>query len=209
MLYALRAAGEDVAGLLTTFNEAADRVAMHAVRRTLVEAQAEAAGAPLRPVRLPWPCSNDQYEACVGAELARAAAEGITHVAFGDLFLEDVRAYREGQLRGTGLEPLFPLWHPPGGTPALARAMIAGGLEAVITCVDPAQLDPSFVGRRFDAALLDALPESVDPCGERGEFHTFAHAGPMFERPIEVEMGEQLLRDGFWFADVRAGESSA
>jgi uncharacterized protein (TIGR00290 family) len=209
MLWALRAAGEDVAGLLTTFNEAADRVAMHAVRRSLVESQAEAAGAPLRPVRLPWPCSNDQYEACVGAELARAAAEGITHVAFGDLFLEDVRAYRERQLSGTGLEPLFPLWHPPGGTAALARAMIAGGLEAVITCVDPAQLDPSFVGRRFDAALLEELPEGVDPCGERGEFHTFAHAGPMFARPIDVAVGERLLRDGFWFADVdyRAGAS--
>jgi uncharacterized protein (TIGR00290 family) len=208
-LQSLRAAGEDVAGLLTTFNDAADRVAMHAVRRSLVEAQAAAAGVPLRTVRLPWPCSNDQYEACVGAELARAAADGITHVAFGDLFLEDVRAYRERQLAGTELEPLFPLWHPPGGTAALARAMIAGGLEAVITCVDPAQLDPSFVGRAFDADLLATLPEGADPCGEKGEFHTFCHAGPMFERPLDVEVGVRLLRDGFWFADVdfRAGVS--
>jgi uncharacterized protein (TIGR00290 family) len=212
-LHTLRQGAENVVGLLTTFNDAADRVAMHAVRHSLVEAQAAAAGVPLRPVRLPWPCSNDEYEARVGAELARAAAEGVTHVAFGDLFLEDVRAYRERQLEGTGLEPIFPLWHPPGGTAALARTMIAGGLEAVLTCVDPAQLDPSFVGRAFDAELLTALPDTADPCGERGEFHTFCRAGPMFERPLDVEIGVRVLRDGFWFADVdfsaRAGAASA
>ena len=201
-LRVLRQAGEDVVGLLTTFNEAADRVAMHAVRRSLVEAQADAAGLPLRSVGLPWPCSNEQYEARVDAELRRAAAEGVTHVAFGDLFLEDVRAYREGQLEGTGLEPLFPIWHWPGGTAALARAMIAGGVQAVLTCVDPAQLDPSFVGASFDAGLLAALPEAVDPCGERGEFHTLCWAGPMFAKPLAVAVGERVLRDGFWFADV-------
>ena len=192
----------EVTGLLTSFNEAADRVAMHAVRRSLVKAQAEAAGLPLWPVRLPWPCSNADYEQRMAAALARARNEGVTHVAFGDLFLADVRAYRERQLAGSGLRALFPLWHPPGGTARLARAMLGAGLEAVLTCVDPSQLNPSFVGRSYTASLLADLPGAVDPCGERGEFHTFCYGGPMFRHKIAVEPGETVQRDGFWFADL-------
>lgn len=207
-LHVLRQRGVDVVGLLTTFNEAAARVAMHAVRRRLVEAQAGAVGLPLHAVPLPWPCSNAEYEARTAAAFGALRAEGVTHVAFGDLFLEDVRAYRERQLVGTGLRPTFPLWHPPGGTAALARAMIDGGLRAVLTCVDPQQLAPSFVGRPYDRALLDALPEGADPCGENGEFHTFCHAGPAFARPVPVEVGRVLERDGFWFADVDRPQDS-
>ena len=192
----------DVVSLLTTFNEAADRVAMHAVRRTLVEAQAEAAELPLRSVRLPWPCSNDDYERQTAEALGRARAEGATHIAFGDLFLEDVRAYRERQLASMGLRPLFPLWHPPSGTRALAREMLRGGLLATLTCVDPKQLDPSYVGRTFDAALLAGLPASCDPCGEHGEFHTFCHTGPMFSCDIPVAAGEPHYRDDFQFMDL-------
>lgn len=202
-LHTLRQAGEEVVGLLTTFNEAADRVAMHAVRRSIVAAQAAAAELPLYSVALPWPCSNEAYEARVGEALTAAAARGVTYVAFGDLFLTDVRAYRERQLAGTGLAPLFPIWRTPGGTAALARTMLASGLRATLTCVDPRQLDPSFVGAAFDADLLAALPASVDPCGERGEFHTLCWDGPMFARPLDVRVGERVLRDGFWFADVQ------
>jgi uncharacterized protein (TIGR00290 family) len=190
----------EVVGLLTTLNEAYDRVAMHAVRAELLRAQAEAAGLPLWPVMLPWPCSNAQYEAAMGAALERARADGVEAVAFGDLFLEDVRRYREERMRGSGLEPLFPLWGQP--TDALARRMIAGGLRARITCVDPRQLDASFAGRAFDAALLADLPPSVDPCGERGEFHTFTVAGPMLAREVRVRAGEVVERDGFVFADL-------
>ena len=192
----------EVVGLLTTLNEAADRVAMHAVRRELLEAQAEAAGLPLWPVFLPWPCSNDEYERRMAAVIAKATEAGITHAAFGDLFLEDVRAYRVRQLAGTGIEPLFPLWGAAADTPALAAQMIAAGLKAVLTCVDPKQVAASFVGREFDAALLAELPASVDPCGERGEFHTFCYDGPMFARAIPVQVGEIVARDGFCFADV-------
>jgi uncharacterized protein (TIGR00290 family) len=204
-LYRLRAAGQvDVVGLLTTFNESADRVAMHAVRRELVEAQARALGLPLTSVFLPWPCANAVYEDCLQAALARARADGVTVIAFGDLFLEDIRAYRVRQLAGSGLEPLFPLWTSENETPALAREMIAGGLQAVLTCVDPRQLDASVVGRPFDAALLDALPPGVDPCGERGEFHTFCWDGPGFAHPISIGVGDRVHRDGFVFADLLA-----
>jgi uncharacterized protein (TIGR00290 family) len=189
-----------VAALLTTFNEAADRVAMHAVRRDLVEAQASAADLPLWQVFIPSPCPNEIYEERMRAAMTRARAEGFTHVAFGDLFLEDVRRYREERLAGTGLTPIFPVWGLP--TASLSRTMIDGGVEAIVTCVDPRQLDPSFAGRRYDAALVDALPASADPCGERGEFHTFCHAGPMFTQPIDVTAGEVVTRDGFVFADV-------
>ncbi len=190
----------EVAGLLTTFNEAADRVAMHAVRRALAERQAAAARLPLYAVPLPWPCSNEAYEARVGEALRAQRAEGATHIAFGDLFLEEVRAYRERQAAEASLTPLFPLWGLD--TAALARTMLASGLEAVLTCVDPQRLPEAFAGRPYDAALLAELPPEVDPCGEHGEFHTFCWAGPMFEAPIPVRVGRRLLRDGFCFADV-------
>jgi len=200
-LHVLRAAGEvEVVGLLTTINEAADRVAMHAVRSELLRAQAAAAGLPLWPVPIPWPCSNDAYEAAMAAALQRARGEGVEAVAFGDLFLEDIRRYREDRMAPTGLKPLFPLWGRP--TAPLAREMIAGGLRARLTCVDPRSLDAGFAGRDFDAALLADLPATVDPCGERGEFHTFAYDGPMFSRPVPIRSGEVIARDGFVFADL-------
>jgi uncharacterized protein (TIGR00290 family) len=190
-----------VQGLLTTTNAAFDRVAMHAVRRPLVEAQARAARLPLHLVPLPWPCSNDDYDRLMAAETAARLADGYTHIAFGDLFLEEVRAYRESRMAGTGLTPLFPLWRI-ADTRELAQTMIAGGLEARLTCVDPRVLAPEFAGRRFDASLLADLPPGVDPCGERGEFHSFAYAGPMFAEPIAVEPGERVERGGFVFCDL-------
>ena len=197
-----RQADVEVVGLVTTFNEAVNRVAMHAVRRELVEAQARAAGLPLWSVAIPWPCSNDEYERRMSELIEKAYTDGIRCFAFGDLFLEDIRAYRVRQLTGSGIEPLFPLWGEPANTPFLAREMIAAGLQAVLTCVDPKQLDGRFIGRDFDAELLADLPPSVDPCGERGEFHTFCHAGPIFNQPIPCLVGERVVRDGFHFADV-------
>ena len=197
----------EVVGLLTTFNEAADRVAMHAVRRKLVETQAAAAGLPLWPVFLPWPCSNEDYEQRMSAVIRRAREEGITHVAFGDLFLQEVRDYRIRQLAGTRVEPLFPLWCSPADTSDLARRMLDGGLRAVLTCVDPKQLPERFVGRPYDAGLLADLPPDVNPCGERGEFHTFCFAGPMFAFEIAVQVGETVSREGFCFADLVPGVS--
>jgi len=190
----------EVAALLTTFNSAADRVAMHAVRRVLVDTQALRTGIPQWSVDLPWPCSNAQYEERMRGVCQRALAEGITAIAFGDLFLQDIRDYRERQLQGTGLEPLFPVWEIP--TTKLARDMIAAGVKAKITCVDPAQVDSTFAGRDFDQDLLDSLPHGVDPCGENGEFHTFVYDAPVFSSPIAVSMGEIVERDGFVFADV-------
>jgi uncharacterized protein (TIGR00290 family) len=189
-----------VVALLTTFNESANRVAMHAVRHALVEAQAQRTGLPLWTVGLPSPCSNDEYEARMKAVCERAAGEEITAVAFGDLFLEDVRAYRERQLKDTGLEPLFPVWQIP--TASLARQMMAAGVRAKLTCVDPAKLDETFAGRDFDAKLLADLPAGIDPCGENGEFHTFVYASPVFSSPIDINSGEIVRRDGFVFADV-------
>ncbi|HEX7446443.1 MAG TPA: hypothetical protein VF306_02795 [Pirellulales bacterium] len=197
-----REAQLDVVGLVTTFNEAFDRVAMHAVRRELVEAQADAVGLPLWPMNIPWPCPNGEYERRMRAVLAEARRQGITHFAFGDLYLADIRRYRESLLLGSGIEPLFPLWCSAEETPVLAWRMLAAGLSAVITCVDPNQLDGGFVGRRFDASLLDELPPGIDACGERGEFHTFCTRGPMFARELAIEVGEIVQRDGFWFADV-------
>ena len=200
-LHVLRQQGTcEVVGLLTTINQAFDRVAMHAVRAELFRALADAAGLPIWPVPIPWPCSNAEYEAAMDAAVGRARGDGISAIAFGDLFLEDIRRYREDRLRGSGLEPLFPLWGLPTG--ALAETMVRGGLRARLTCVDPRQLDPRFAGREFDATLLAELPGSVDPCGERGEFHTFAYDGPMFAEPVRVRGGEVVERDGFVFADL-------
>jgi uncharacterized protein (TIGR00290 family) len=190
----------EIGGLLTTMNEHFDRVAMHAVRRRLLDAQAEAAGVPLRTVPLPWPCTNEQYEDRMRTAVQQAVAEGFTHVAFGDLFLEDVRKYREAKLAGTGLTPLFPIWGIP--TDQLAGEMVDSGLRSVLTCVNPQQLDRSFAGRQFDRSLLSDLPAGVDKCGERGEFHTFAWDGPMFARPVDVRVGDIVERDGFVFADI-------
>jgi uncharacterized protein (TIGR00290 family) len=190
----------EVAGLLTTVNEVHDRVAMHAVRRALLEAQARAAGLPLTIVRIPFPCSNVQYETAMGAVLEQAREAGIRGVAFGDLFLDEVRRYRESQMAGSGFTLLFPLWLRP--TAALAEDMLAGGLRATLTCVDPRALAASFAGREFDRSLLADLPPQVDPCGENGEFHTFAWDGPMFLHPIRVRRGDVVERDGFVFADL-------
>jgi uncharacterized protein (TIGR00290 family) len=201
MLHVIRRDGlGEAAALLTTVNEAVDRVAMHAVRREILEAQADAAGLPLVVVPIPSPCSNEIYEARMGEACARAVADGFTHVAFGDLFLEDVRRYREERLAGSGLTPLFPLWERP--TPLLAREMLAAGLEATLTCVDPRVLPASFAGRAFDLPLLDELPPGIDPCGERGEFHSCVTAGPMFSRRLDVAAGPIVERDGFVFADL-------
>jgi len=189
----------EVVGLVTTVNREHGRVAMHAVREELLDLQARAAGLPLVKVPLPWPCSNDQYEAAMSAAVGRARAEGVTAMIFGDLFLEEIRRYREEKLAGSGVEPLFPLWNLP--TDRLAREMLAAGLRAVLTCVDPRQLPARFVGRDFDESLLAELPAGVDPCGERGEFHTFAWAGPMFSTTVPVRAGEIVERDGFAFAD--------
>jgi uncharacterized protein (TIGR00290 family) len=191
----------EVVALITTINQEFDRVAMHAVRRELVELQADAAGLPLWRVPLPWPCSNEEYEARMRKVCARALGEGVEAIAFGDLFLADIRAYRERQLAGTGLEPLFPVWQMP--TRELAATMIAAGLRAKITCVDPKLLPREFAGREFDTAFLNDLPAGVDPCGENGEFHSFVYAGPMFGAPIPVELGEIVERDGFFFADLK------
>ena len=190
----------DVGALLTTINEPAERVAMHAVRLELLHAQADALGVPLWQVPIPSPCSNDAYERAMSVAVGRAVDQGFTHIAFADLFLEDVRRYREERLAGSGLTPIFPLFG--ADTSALAREMIDAGLRARITCVDPRAIDRHFAGRDFDASLLAELPASVDPCGERGEFHTFAYKGPMFAHEIPIETGITVERDGFVFTDL-------
>jgi uncharacterized protein (TIGR00290 family) len=200
-LHTVRQAGEfEVVALLTTVNSTHQRVAMHAVRESLLEMQASAAGLPLVKVPIPSPCPNEIYERVMGAAMARARAEGVWHVIFGDLFLEDIRAYREKHLADCGMTPVFPIWRRD--TRRLAEEMLAGGLSAYLTCVDPRKLAASFAGRRFDADLLKDLPEGVDPCGENGEFHTFANAGPMFREKIPVTPGTIVERDGFIFADL-------
>ncbi|RMF99808.1 MAG: adenine nucleotide alpha hydrolase [Planctomycetota bacterium] len=196
----------EVVGLLTTFNEEFDRVAMHAVRRRLVELQANAVGLPLWSVDLPYPCSNGEYERRMAAVLERAHAEDVTHVAFGDLFLEDIRRYRERMMAESGIEPLFPVWCGSEGTANLAEEMISAGVRAVVTCVDPKHLPGEYAGRMYDQAFLAMLPAGVDPCGENGEFHTFCFDGPMFENPVAVEVGKTVQRDGFHFADVIPAE---
>jgi uncharacterized protein (TIGR00290 family) len=207
-LHVLRQQPElEIAGLLTTVNQVYRRVAMHAVRIELLEAQAQAVGAPLWTIPIPSLCSNEDYESAMRAAMARAKREGIDGIAFGDLFLEDIRRYREDKLRDTGLSPIFPIWGMP--TEKLAREMIGAGLRARITCVDPQQISPSFVGREFDAALLDELPAGADPCGERGEFHTFAYDGPMFRESVKIQLGETAERDGFIFADLESAVANA
>jgi len=190
----------EVVGLLTTVNVEHERVAMHGVRAALLQQQADAAGLPLHTLDLPYPCSNDEYETIMQQFVSVMQDNSIRHIAFGDLFLEDIRAYREQQMQGTGITAVFPLWEIP--TQQLARDMIAGGIEAHITCVDPAKLSAEFAGRCFDQALLNDLPENVDPCGENGEFHTCVTAGPMFRHAINVERGEVITRDNFVFADL-------
>jgi uncharacterized protein (TIGR00290 family) len=196
----VRRSGTEVVRLLVTFNGAADRVAMHAVRRQLVAAQANRLGIPFCSVDLPSPCTNAEYEARMADALGVAHHDGVDEIVFGDLFLEDVRAYRELAMAGTGVVPVFPLWGRP--TAELAREMIDVGIRAVVTCVDPRQLDASFAGRWFDRDFLRDLPPQVDPCGERGEFHTFVWDGPGFSAPIDVTVGGLVERDGFVFADV-------
>ena len=199
-LHTVRQSAEfEVVALLTTVNQTHSRVAMHAVRECLVEMQAAAAGLPLIKVPIPSQCTNEVYERAMGEAMARARAEGVLHVVFGDLFLEDIRAYREKQLAACGMTPIFPLWRRD--TRELAEEMIAHGLSAYLTCVDPRKLNRSLAGRRFDAGFLRELPADVDPCGENGEFHTFANGGPMFKQAISVTAGEIVEREGFIFAD--------
>jgi uncharacterized protein (TIGR00290 family) len=207
MVHVLRSMPDiELGGLLTTINAAAGRVAMHAVRVELLEAQADALQLPLWQLPIPSPCPNDVYETAMAAAVAKAVREGFSHVAFGDLFLEDIRQYRIDRLAATGLAPLFPLFG--ADTAALADEMVRSGLRARLTCVDPRVLDRSFAGREFDAQLLRDLPPSIDPCGERGEFHSFAYAGPMFASPIPIESGQVVERDGFVFADVRRAHAA-
>jgi uncharacterized protein (TIGR00290 family) len=201
-LHLLRQRGDvEIGALITTFDKAADRVAMHEVRRELVRLQAAMVDLPLWEIDLPWPCSNEEYESLMAGVCRRALEEGFSGMAFGDLFLRDIREYREKQFAGTGLEAIFPLWNFP--TAELAQEMIAAGVRAKLTCVDAGKLDRSFAGRDFDTALLRDLPASVDPCGENGEFHTFVYAAPDFRRPIAIESGEITEREGFVRADLR------
>jgi len=190
----------ELVGLVTTVNETHQRVAMHAVRVELLKLQAQAAGLPLHIIYIPHPCSNELYNKAMNGFFDSIKGQGITHMAFGDLYLEDIRQYRVDNLKPTGLVPLFPLWLKP--TAELAQSMLAGGLKTYITCVDPKQLPASFCGREFNQQFLDDLPEGVDACGENGEFHSFAYAGPMFTKPIAIERGEVIERDGFVFADL-------
>ena len=193
----------DIQALLTTVNTTFDRVAMHGTRRELLRRQAKAVGLPLIEIELPWPCSNDDYERIMGKAVQDLREQGFTQMVFGDLFLEDIRAYREKNLEGTGLTPIFPLFSDAKGhTEQLAQDMIASGLEARIVTCDPKRLDPAFAGRKFDQSLLDDLPEGIDPCGENGEFHTAVVNSPEFSTPITYQMGEHVLRDGFAYADV-------
>lgn len=200
-LHMLRAISDvEVVGLMTTVNEVHQRVAIHAVRIELLKRQAAAIGLPVQVVDLPSPCTNSQYEEVMGKFVDDAKRRGIECLAFGDLFLADIKEYRETKLAGTGITPLFPLWLAP--TDRLAKEMISSGLRAVVTCVDPQHLPLSFAGREFNEQFLADLPEHVDPCGERGEFHTFAFDGPMFEKPVNVELGPVVERDGFGYADL-------
>ncbi|MHB8624387.1 MAG: Dph6-related ATP pyrophosphatase [Sulfuricaulis sp.] len=197
----------EVVELITTMNTTFDRVAMHAVRRELLQQQALAVGLPLLEVPIPYPCSNADYERIMSRHIEDMMRQEISHIAFGDLFLEDIRRYRERQLQGSGITPLFPLWGEPTG--ALAHTMIAAGLKAIITCVDPKQIAGEYGGRFFDAGLIASLADGVDPCGENGEFHTFAFDGPMFQQPVDIVIGATVQRDGFVFTDLLPGSTGA
>jgi uncharacterized protein (TIGR00290 family) len=200
-LHEVRRAGEfDVVGALTTVTETFGRVSIHGVRQEILQAQCEAAGLPQRIVPIPYPCPNEIYEARIGEAVARAVADGVTHMIFGDLFLEDIRAYREQKLASTGITPIFPLWQRP--TAGLARAMMASGVEARLATVDMKKLPADFAGRNFDAQLLADLPQGIDPCGENGEFHTCVVAGPMFSHRLAVTTGERVERDGYAYCDL-------
>ncbi|HKF03014.1 MAG TPA: hypothetical protein VKB49_11905 [Candidatus Sulfotelmatobacter sp.] len=190
----------ELVGLITTINTHFQRVAMHGTRCELLKAQAAAAHLPLWEVPLPWPCSNEIYEQAMAAACESAVNQGISGIAFGDLFLEDVRRYREDRLRSTGLDPIFPIWGRD--TRELIAEMLDGGLRARLVCVDPTKLSADFAGRDLDHDLVRRLPATVDPCGENGEFHTFAYAGPMFYEPIPIETGTSITRDGFVYSDV-------
>ncbi len=190
----------DLVGLFCTVNKAFDRVAMHGVRVALLQKQAESMGLPLEIIEIPYPCSNEEYEKIMGRFVERAKSGEIAYFAFGDLFLEDIRKYREEKLKDSGIKPLFPIWGVP--TDKLARDMISGGLRTIITCIDPKQTPEEFAGREFDERFLDSLPETIDPCGENGEFHSFVFDGPMFKEPVEIVLGDIVRRDGFVFADI-------
>jgi uncharacterized protein (TIGR00290 family) len=201
MLHVLRQTNNSqIVGLVTTVNSAFGRVSMHGVREELLEQQAQAAGLPLWKVPIPYPCPNEVYESAMRDLIHRAKEDGVTHFAFGDILLQDVRDYRERQLAGTGIAPVFPLWG--ADTRVLAQQMIDEDVRAVLTCVDPRQIPASLIGHEFDEALLQKLPPSADPCGENGEYHTFCYAGPMFSHPICIRTGEVVERDGFIYADV-------
>ena len=203
-LHEVRRAGEfDVVGALTTITDSFERVSIHGLRQQLLAAQLDAARLAAVTVRIPYPCPNEVYEREMAAAMDAAKAQGVTHVIFGDLFLEDVRAYRETRLKPTGITPVFPIWHKPTGV--LAREMIVSGVDARLVCVDLKKLPKTLAGRRFDAALLEDLPQGVDPCGENGEFHSFVAAGPMLSRPVAVKAGEVVERDGFAYADLLPG----
>ena len=203
-LHEVRRAGEyDVVGALTTVTETFDRVSIHGVRQEILHAQCEAAGLPPRIVPIPYPCPNEIYEARMGEAIAKAVQDGITHIIFGDLFLADIKAYREQKLAGTGITPVFPLWQRP--TLPLAHAMIASGMEAYLATVDLRKLPAEFAGRKFDLQLLADLPDGVDPCGENGEFHTCVVAGPIFSRRLPVASGERVERDGYGYCDLVLG----
>jgi uncharacterized protein (TIGR00290 family) len=205
-LHEMRRAGTfDIVAALTTVTETFDRISMHGVREELLTAQLDAAELPGMIVRIPFPCPNDIYEQRMAAALVEAKAAGVTHVIFGDLFLQDIRAYREARLAEVGMTPVFPLWHRP--TNALAREMIESGVEARLVCIDLKTLPRAFAGRRFDYDLIDSLPPGVDPCGENGEFHSFVAAGPMLNRAIPITIGETVEREGFAYADLMKGAS--
>ncbi len=195
----------EVVGLLTTVNQLHDRVAMHGVRSEILRAQAQRTSLPLWEIPIPYPCSNLDYERLMSEAMERAQAEGVTHIIFGDLFLEDIRRYREDRLSSTGITPVFPLWG--SDTTVLSKEMIEGGLVAHLATVDPKQLDPSFLGRTFDQDLIDQLPQGVDPCGENGEFHTIVTRSPSFSSALEVSSGERVERDGFWYCDFLLADS--